>query len=104
VYNLVDNILKESDFKTGSFQGLSTVEVFNRFADMKENLLHIKDLVKQAVAHSIYRVKPNGRVYEGEFEVAIDEEELVKKLVDEDNQDELLTLEGKLKSKKIASV
>jgi len=104
VYNLVDNILKESDFKTGSFQGLSTVEVFNRFADMKENLLHIKDLVKQAVAHSIYRVKPNGRVYEGEFEVAVDEEELVKKLVDEDNQDELLTLEGKLKSKKIASV
>lgn len=104
VYNLVDNILKESDFKTGSFQGLSTVEVFNRFADMKENLLHIKDLVKQAIAHSIYRVKPNGRVYEGEFEVAVDEEELVKKLVDEDNQDELLTLEGKLKSKKLASV
>lgn len=104
VYNLVDNVLKETEFKTGKYQGLSTVEVFNRFADMKENLLHIKDLVKQAIQHSIYRVKPNGRVYEGEFEVAIDEEELIKFLADEDNQDELLTIEQKLKTKKLASV
>lgn len=104
VYNLVDNVLKETEFKTGKYQGLSTVEVFNRFADMKENLLHIKDLVKQAIQHSIYRVKPNGRVYEGEFEVATDEEELIKFLADEDNQDELLTIEQKLKTKKLASV
>ena len=103
-YNLVDNVLKETEFKGGKFQGLSTVEVFNRFADMKENLLHIRDLVKQAVAHSIYRVKPNGKVYEGEFEIAKDEEDLVKFLADDDNQDELLVLEGKLKTKKLASV
>ena len=104
VYNLVDNVLKETEFKTGSYQGLSTVEVFNRFADMRENLLHIKDLVKQATSHSIYRIKPNGRIYEGEFEVATDEEELVKFLADEDHQDELLTLEGKLKTKKLAAL
>jgi len=104
VYNQVDNILKQTEFKSGKYQGLSTVEVFNRFADMKENLLHIKDLVKQAIVHSIYRVKNSGRVYEGEFEIAKDEEELVKFLADDDNQDELLTLEGKLKGKKIASI
>ncbi len=104
VYNQVDNMLKQSEVKSGSFKGLSPVEVFNRFADMKENLLHIKDLVKQAIQHSIYRVKPNGRVYEGEYEIAKEEEELIKFLADEDNQDELLTLEGKLKSKKLASV
>jgi len=104
VYNLVDNVIKETEFKTGKFQGLSTVEVFNRFADMKENLLHIKDLVKQAIGHSIYRVKPNGRVFEGEYEIAVDDEALVKFLADEDHQDDLLTLEGKLKSKKLASV
>jgi hypothetical protein len=80
------------------------VEVFNRFADMKENLLHIKDLVKQAITHSIYRVKPSGKVYEGEFEVANDEEELIKFLVDDDHQDDLITLEQKLKTKKLASV
>ena len=104
VYNQVDNILKQTEFKSGKYQGLSTIEVFNRFADMKENLLHIKDLVKQAIAHSVYRVKSSGRVFEGEFELAKDEEELVKFLANDDNQDELITLEQKLKSKKLASV
>ncbi len=104
VYNQVDNLLKQTEFKSGKYQGLNPVEVFNRYADMKENLLHIKDLVKQAIAHSIYRVRPSGKVYEGEFEVAKDEDDIVKFLADEDNQDQLLTLEGKLKSKKLASV
>jgi hypothetical protein len=40
----------------------------------------------------------------GELEVAIDEEELVKFLSDEDNQDELLILEQKIKGKKLAAV
>ena len=104
VYNQVDSMLKQSEVKSGSFKGLNPVEVFNRFADMKENLLHIKDLIKQAVQHSIYRVKPSGKIYEGEYEVAVDEEELLKYLVDEDHQDDLLVLEKKLKTKKLASV
>ena len=104
VYNLVDNVLKQTEFKNGKYQGLNPVEVFNRFADMKENLLHIKDLVKQALTHSIYRLKANGKVYEGEFEVAKDEDDLVKHLADDDNQEDLITLEQKLKSKKLASV
>ena len=103
VYNLVDNVLKQTEFANGKFQGLNPVEVFGRFADMKENLLHIKDLVKQSVIHSIYRIKPNGKVYEGEFEIAKDEEDLIKFLADDDNQDELITLEQKLKTKKLAS-
>jgi carbon monoxide dehydrogenase subunit G len=49
-------------------------------------------------------VKPNGKVYEGEFEIAKDEEDLVKFLIDDDNQDELITLEGKLKTKKLAAI
>ena len=104
VYNQVDNLLKQTEFKNGKYAGLNPIEVFGRYADMKENLLHIKDLVKQAITHSVYRLKPNGKVYEGEFEIAKDEDDLVKFLADEDNQDELLTLEGKLKSKKLASV
>ena len=103
VYNLVDNILKQTEFKSGKYQGMSTVEMFNRFADMKDNLLHIKDLVKQAIAHSIYRSKPSGKIYEGEFEIAKDEEDLVKFLIDDDHQEELLMLESKLKTKKIAA-
>jgi len=104
VYNQIDNLLKKTEFDKGKYAGLNPVEVFNRFADMGENLLHIKDLVKQAIAHSIYRVKPSGKVYEGEFEIANDEDELVKYLVDDDHQDDLLVLEGKLKTKKLASV
>ena len=104
VYNQVDNLLKQTEFKNGKYAGLNPIEVFSRYADMKENLLHIKDLVKQAITHSVYRLKPNGKVYEGEFEIAADEDDLVKFLADEDNQDQLLTLEGKLKSKKLASI
>ena len=104
VYNLVDNMLKQSEVKSGSFKGLNPVEVFTRFADMKDNLLHIKDLIKQAIRHSIYRVKPSGKIYEGDYEVAMDEDELVKYLVDEDHQDDLIVLEKKLKSKKLAAV
>ena len=104
VYNLVDNMLKQSEVKSGSYKGLNPVEVFNRFADMKDNLLHIKDLIKQAIQHSIYRVKPSGKIYEGDYEVAMDEDELVKYLIDEDHQDDLLVLEKKLKSKKLAAV
>ncbi len=103
VYNLVDNILKQTEFKSGKFQGLGTVEIFNRFADMKENLLHIRDLITQAITHSVYRRKPNGKIYEGEYEIAEGEDELVKMLADDDNQDMLLMLEGKVKSKKIAA-
>jgi hypothetical protein len=104
VYNQVDNMLKQSEMKTGNFKGLSPVEVFSRFADMQENLLHIKDLVKQAIQHSIYRVKPNGRIFEGDYEIAKEEDDLIRFLADEDNQDELLILEGKLKGKKLASI
>jgi hypothetical protein len=100
----VDAILKEINFKKGTFKGKSTIDMFNKFADMKENLLHIKDLINQALTHSIYRMKPDGKIYEGEFEIAKDEADLVKFLADDDHQDELLTLEGKLKIKKIAAV
>jgi hypothetical protein len=104
VYNRVDTMLKQTEVQSGNFKGLNPVEVFTRFANMKENLLHIKDLVKQAIQHSIYRVKPSGTIYEVEYELAKEEEELIKFLANEDNQDELLTLEGKLKTKKLASV
>jgi hypothetical protein len=104
VYNLIDTLLKQTEVKTGNFQGMNPVEVFNRFANMQDNLLHIRDLIKQAITHSIYRIKNSGRVYEGEYEVALDEETLVKFLASEDNQDDLLILEQKLKSKKLAAV
>jgi len=104
VYNLIDNELKQTEFKSGKHQGLNPVEVFTRFADMKDNILAAKDLVKQALIFNIYREKPSGIITRGEAEVAKSEEELVKLLVDEDNQDMLIELENDIKSKKLLAV
>lgn len=104
VYNAVDSVLKDNEFKSGTYKGLSTIEVFNRFADMGDKFLHIKDLVKQSLTHSIYRMKPDGRIYEGDYEVAKDEDALIKFLTEDIHQEELLMLESKLKSKKIAAL
>ena len=103
VYNLVDSLLKSQEVKSGAHKGQNPVEVFNKYSDMKENVLHVKDLVKQAIAHSVYREKPTGKIYEGELEIANDVDELVKRLCDDDNQDELIVLEQKVKGKKLAS-
>lgn len=104
VYNLIDNLLKQTEFKTGKYAGLDPVKVFLDYADMKEQILHIKDLIKQALMHSIYRVKSNGKIMEGETEVAVDEDELVKYLIKDENQEELISLENKLKFKKLMNV
>lgn len=101
VYNLVDNQLKQTEFTSGKHQGLNPVEVFTRFADMKDKLLHVNDLIKQAFTYSIYRTRTNGKIFEGEVEVATDEQELAKYLVDDDHQEDLIRLEQLLKNKKL---
>lgn len=104
VYNLIDAELKKSEFTSGKFQGLSPVKIFTNFATMSDKLLTIKDLVKQAVTHSIYRVRSSGKFYEGEAEIAANEDDLIKFLADDDNQEFYLELERKVKSKKAAFV
>ena len=104
VYNAIDNVLKQTEFKDGTHKGLDPVRVFNSIADMNEDLIHIKDLVSQALSHSIYRKQASGRIYEGEFEIATSQEELVKHLSEDTNQEELIILEDKLKTKKLAEV
>jgi len=104
VYNLVDDLLKLSEVKNEKHAGQKPIDLFNRYADMKEQILTIKDLVEQAITHNIYRAKPGGKVYEGDAEIARDKDDLVKFLADDDNQDALLELEDKIKRKKIAAI
>lgn len=104
IYNLIDNTLKQTEFKNGKHSGLDPVKVFTQYADMKENLLDVKDKVSQAIAHSIYRVRNGGKLYEGEHEVSKSEEEYIKYLMDDDHQEDLLILEQKLKTKKLVAV
>lgn len=104
VYNLVDNFLKTSQVSGGVHKGKDPIKVFSLYADLKDDILYVKDLIEQAFKHQIYKEKKGGRVYEGELEVYRDKEELIEHLMDENNQEDLLELEKKLKVKKLANV
>lgn len=104
VYRLIDDLLKQTEFKEGQYKGLNTVNLFLQFAEMKQNRLDVKDTVKQALNLNIYRRKETGKIYEGDVEISNSEEELVTRLTDDDNQDELIAIDSKLKAKKLVSI
>lgn len=104
VYNLVDNFLKSAQINNGAHKGQDPIRIFTLYADLKDDILSVKDLVDQAFKHHIYKEKKGGRVYEGELEVYRDKEQLVEHLLDEENQEDLFDLEKKLKVKKLAEV
>lgn len=104
VYNLIDSTIKDTEVRNGEHKGTNPINLFNRFAHMKENLLEINDLVEQAINHSVYRMKQGGKLFEGEMKVADNKSEWVQHLVDEDNQEDLIALREKVKSKKLAAV
>lgn len=103
VYVLVDNVLKQTDFKEGKFKGLNPVKVFHQFADMSEQLLTVKDIVKQAITHSVLRIE-KGKLFKGSYEISKNEDDYVKYLMQDENQEDLIALEEELKSKKLLSV
>lgn len=104
VYNQVDNLLKLNQIPSGVHKGKDPIKVFSLYADLKDDVLYTRDLVEQAFKHQIYKERKGGRVYEGELEVYRDKQELIDHLMDENNQEDLLELEKKLKVKKLASV
>jgi hypothetical protein len=103
VYNMMDDFLNQKQISVGAFKGQSGLRVFNLYADLDDNSLYIKDLIEQAFKNQIYRLK-NHKIFEGEQEVYKSREDLTEFLLDENNQDDVLALEKKLKMKKLASV
>jgi hypothetical protein len=101
VYNMIDTLLKDGEFKSGRFRGSNPVTLFTELVAMDEARLDVKDTVSQAISSSIYRVRASGKIYEGENEIAGSEEELVNYLLQDKNQDDLLALQKKLKITKI---
>ena len=67
---------------------------------MDDKIVSTKDLVEQAIKHSIYRITKGGRITEGGQEIAKSKDELVSDLMDDKYQDDLLALQEKLKMKK----
>lgn len=98
VYNLVDNELKE---KT-QIKGANPVRLFNELLKTTDGRLEVKDLVKQAITHSIYRFGKLNKIEEGGRPVANTEDELVEFLLDDGNQLDLIALKDKLRVKKIS--
>lgn len=95
VYNLLDSFIKNTDTKEGN-----PVDLFNKLAGLNDKLLSTKDIVDQAIKHSIYRITKGGRITEGGVEVAKDKADLVDFLMEDKNQDDMLALQEKLKNKK----
>lgn len=104
VYNLLDSWIKQGDIKTGDFKGQNPITLFNKLVDMDGKLLEVKNLVEQALTHSIYRVHKGGRIYEGPIELFKTKEELVEFLYSDKGQEDFLALEDKLNAKKTVLV
>lgn len=100
VYNMLDSFISQGLLKNGPFEGMHSVSIFNRYVTMQDEVLHVKDLIRQAIVHNIYREDPQGRFWEGKLKVADDESTLVSTLLDDKDQEPLLVLEDKLKAKK----
>lgn len=100
VYNLLDSFIKQYEITTGEFKGANPLELFNKIAQYDDTLLSVKDLIGQALKHSVYRSTKGGRITEGGVEIAKNKEDLEDFLMDEKNQDDLLALQEKLKMKK----
>lgn len=104
VYNLVDNLLKGGPIASGMHQGADPIKVFTSYAILKDDVIYVKDLVEQALRNNIYKMKKGGRIFEGELEMFPSRDEMVDYLLDDTHQEDLLEIERKLKSKKLAKV
>ena len=100
VYNTVDSALREVEFKGGKYKGTSTIRLFNDVINLSPERRKVKDLIEQALTRNIYRVRVNGKVFEGENEIAKSVQDLVEHLLNDEHQDDYLALEKKLSLKK----
>lgn len=101
VFNQLFKYIKQGEVKQdGAYKGRRAVSVFNEVLDMSEELLILKDLIKQALLAGIYR-KTKGVIFEGEHRISDSEAELVKEL--QADTQERISLEKKIKSKKIVN-
>lgn len=103
VYNLIDDLLKQSEFKSGKFVGMTPVTVFMQFATMKEDILYVRDLIKQGLMYSVLKQKGD-KIYKGDYKLADSEDDLVRFLMNEDNQEDLIALESEIKAKRLSLV
>jgi len=101
VYNVMDKQLKEGEYRDGPHKGSSPVRLFNELLKTTDDRLKVKDLIEQALTHSVYRIGVGGKVMEGEVVASPSREDMVEHLLKTENQMELISLEKKLNNKKL---
>jgi len=101
VYNHVNDTLKIGEFRDGPHKGTSTIRLFTELLKTTDERLTVKDLVEQAITHSIYRIGVGNKVMEGEVVASPSKEDMIEHLLKTENQMELLALQKKLNNKKI---
>lgn len=102
VYNQLDTLLRDGEFRDGKNKGENTITLFTDLVKENEQRSITKDLVAEAIKSSIYRIRQNGKVFEGENEIAASEADLVNFLLDDKNQEDLFALQKRLNINKIA--
>jgi len=101
VYNQMDTQLKLGEFKEGPNKGGSPIRLFNELLKTTDERLKVKDLIEQALTHSVYRIGVGQKIMEGEVVASPSKEDMVEHLLKVENQMELIALEKKLNNKKI---
>jgi hypothetical protein len=102
LYLQVHTLLNSNKVTSGKYQGSDPVNIFNGVLSIDLEMANVKDLIAQAIQHAVWYVKKQtGAVYEGENKIADNLDELEVRLSQKANQDELLALEVKLRTKKI---
>lgn len=104
VYNDIDTLLKQSEFTEGQHKGLSTIRIFTDLIALDKARLKVKDIVEQAIRHSLYREGVGGKIVEGANTIATSKEDLVTYLLEDEHQMDLLALSKRLEAKKTANV
>lgn len=104
VYNLVDTFLKSDQVPNGSHKGRDPIKVFTSYANLKDDVLYVKEKLEDTFRHQIYKERKGGRIFEGELEVFKNKDEMTDFYLDDKNQEDLLELEKKLRMKKFAEV
>ncbi len=102
-YKLIDDALKQTEFRSGDHKGANPIRVFMDYTNMPEDDLEVKDLAKQLISYNVLRRKDDG-LYRGEAKVADNIDKLIKMLKDEDQQEFRLVMDQQLKNKKLIAV
>lgn len=98
VFNLLFKFINSQIVKSGELEGQDPIQLFNSIVKISDDSLEVKDLIKKALNLRVYS-KRKGIIYEGERTIAVSEDDLIKDLLNPENQMDKLALMSKVDDK-----